>query len=147
MSSGTNTNIRALVYWGIPSDMRSRPEQSHHLPEGLLARWLQVANWVSDGCPPPPLPVIRKGCLGWLFVITFLDNGKKVWYLSKFNPSTAALIYEAPSTECAKPINRVTVVKGLRRVDYQLDDSTVHGIALTAQRHRCPFWRLQWHDT
>ena len=34
--SGMNTIIGALVYRGIPSDLRSRPKQSHHLPGALL---------------------------------------------------------------------------------------------------------------
>ena len=36
--SSTNTVIGAFVYRGIPSDLRSRPEQSHQLP---------------GACPPP----------------------------------------------------------------------------------------------
>ena len=34
--SGTNTIIGALLYRGIPSDLRSRLEQSHHLPVALI---------------------------------------------------------------------------------------------------------------
>ena len=33
-----NTVIGILVYGDIPSDLRSRPEQSHHLPGALLPR-------------------------------------------------------------------------------------------------------------
>ena len=36
--SGTNNIIGALVYRIIPSDLRSRPEQSYHIPEALLSR-------------------------------------------------------------------------------------------------------------
>ena len=36
VTSGTNTVIGALVYQGMPSDLRSMPEQSHYLPGALL---------------------------------------------------------------------------------------------------------------
>ena len=37
--------LGALVYRGIHSDLlRSRPEQSHHLPGALLPRWLQAES-------------------------------------------------------------------------------------------------------
>ena len=47
--SGTQRHHWALVYWGIPLNLRSRPQQSHHLPGALLSRWLQVVYRVSNG--------------------------------------------------------------------------------------------------
>ena len=46
-SSGTNTIIWALVYRGIPSDLLSRPEQSHHLPGALAALLVTTGNVLS----------------------------------------------------------------------------------------------------
>ena len=43
--------IEALVYRGIPLDLRARPEQSQHLSGALLPRWLQVVYRVSNGRP------------------------------------------------------------------------------------------------
>ena len=59
--SGTNTVIGALVYRDIPSDLRSRPEQSHQHP-GVLTpapvRLLQApphgSGSVTTGSPPCP---------------------------------------------------------------------------------------------
>ena len=45
----TNITIGTLAYPDIPSDLWSRPEQSHHLPWALLPWWLQLANIVSNG--------------------------------------------------------------------------------------------------
>ena len=38
VSSGTQRHHWALVYRGIPSDLRSRPEQSHHWYAGVYLR-------------------------------------------------------------------------------------------------------------
>ena len=91
-------------HWGIgipgymvPSDLRSRPEQSHHLPVALLPLSLLKANsfqWAS------PSSTVVKWCIGSLFTITFSQYGKKVWYVRKSNPFDTELIYRSPSTEC-----------------------------------------------
>ena len=65
--SGMNTIIGHWYTWGIPSDLRSRPEQSHHLPGALLPRLLQAVYIVSNGCPY--LPLYKKRRLSSLFMI------------------------------------------------------------------------------
>ena len=57
--SGTQRHHWGLVYRGIPSDLRSRPEQSHHLPGALLSRWLQAVY--RDSNRRPHLQLYRKG--------------------------------------------------------------------------------------
>ena len=49
VTSGMNTVNGALVYRGIPSDLRFRPGQSNHLPGALLPRWLHASYWVFNG--------------------------------------------------------------------------------------------------
>ena len=51
--------IGVLVDRAIPSDLRSRLEQSHHLPRALLPLWLQAVYRVSNG--RPHLQLYRKG--------------------------------------------------------------------------------------
>ena len=72
LPSGTNTMIGALVYPGIPSDLRSWHEQSSHLPGAQLHRWLQVANY---GCHiwMTKRTLKKRSCWGresifWLFL-------------------------------------------------------------------------------
>ena len=71
--------IVALVYRSIPSDLRSRPEQSHHLPGALLPRWLQAVCRESNGASPPSSQ--QKGRFRSLFIIVFWDFGPK-WCFS-----------------------------------------------------------------
>ena len=56
--SGMNTIIGALVYWGIPSDLQSRPEQAHHLPGLCSFRWLQATYSFQRALRPQ---LYRKG--------------------------------------------------------------------------------------
>ena len=86
----TNTVIGALVYWGIPSDLRSRPEQFYHLPGALLTWWLQVANRVYNG--HPHLQLYRKSTYFHYLWLYFQIKAKKVWYLTK-SPMAAEFIY------------------------------------------------------
>ena len=57
--SGTQRHHWGIGIPGIPSDLRSRPEQSHHFPGALLPRWLQVVYRVSNG--HPHLQLYRNG--------------------------------------------------------------------------------------
>ena len=50
-----------LVYRGIPSDLRSRPEQSHHLPGSLLPWWLKAVYRVSNRHPTTFLGLCSPG--------------------------------------------------------------------------------------
>ena len=47
--SGTQRQSGGIGIPGIPSDLRSRPELSHHLPAALLSRWLQEVHRVFNG--------------------------------------------------------------------------------------------------
>lgn len=53
--------------------------------------------------------------VGSLF-IAFSDFGKKMWYMTKSNP--AKIIYLAPSTKWAQPINSLAASKGLKHFTY-----------------------------
>ena len=63
--------IGALVYQGMHSDLRSRPEESPHLPGALLPRWLKAVYRVCNG--RPHLQLYRKG---FTFTIYFNSTEK-----------------------------------------------------------------------
>ena len=67
--------LRALIYRGIPSDLRSRPEQSHHLPGALLPRWLQAVYRVSNG--RLHLKLYRKGPYSYYLWLYSENTAKK----------------------------------------------------------------------
>ena len=98
-------------HWGIgiPSDLQSRPEQSHHLPGAWLPDDYRQPIGFTTGIPPSSL---QKRRLFSLFMIMISDYCKKVWYLTKSFPLAAEFIYFATSAECAGTINWPTVVKG-----------------------------------
>ena len=77
----------ALVYRGIPSDLRSSPEQSHHLPGVLLPWWQETVCRVSNG--RSHLQLYRKGAS-----------------IHKSNPLVDEFIYPVTSAEWAVSINR-----------------------------------------
>ena len=64
------------LYRGIHSDLRSRPEQSHHLPGALLSQWVQAVYRVSNGRSPPS--ILQKRRLHSLFMIVFGEYGKQI---------------------------------------------------------------------
>ena len=77
--SGTQRHPWALVYRGIPSDLRSRPEQSHHLLGALLPRWLQAVYGVSNG--RSHLQLYRKGAyIHYLWLFSENTSKKGVLY-------------------------------------------------------------------
>ena len=57
--SGTQRHHWGIGIPGIPSDLRSRPEQSHFLLGALLLRWLHTVYRVTNG--RPHLQLYRKG--------------------------------------------------------------------------------------
>ena len=66
---------------GIPSDLRFRPERSHHLPGALLSRWLQAVYRVSN--ERLHLQLYRKGAYihySWLY---YENTAKKMCYFTK----------------------------------------------------------------
>ena len=103
--------IGALVYRGIPSDLRSRPEQSHHLPGALLLRWLQAVYRVSNG--RPHLQLYRKGAYIhylWVYSENTVKQGvlfdKHLPFGRRFNLACAICWMRAP-------VYRLTTSKGL----------------------------------
>ena len=67
--SVTNTSIEAWVSWGVPSDLRSRSEQSQHRPR--LCSIVYSLQWAF------PSSTLQKRSLNSLFMIVFSDYGKK----------------------------------------------------------------------
>ena len=72
--SGTQRHHWGIGIPGIPSDLRSRPEQSHHLPGALLPQWLQAVCSLQWASQPSTLQKMR---LHLLFMIVFWEYGKK----------------------------------------------------------------------
>ena len=109
-TAGTNTVIRALVYQGIPSDLRSRPEQS---PTFLgLCSPDDYSQSIESSMGVPTF-----NCKEEVHKFTMNDYilrlRKKVWFFIKSIPLAAKFIYLATSAECAGPIILPTAVKGL----------------------------------
>ena len=101
----------ALVYRGIPSDLRSRPEKSRHLP-GLCFPddYRQPIEFPTD------VPAFNSTENTLIFTIYYYIFRllEKVWYLTKSIPFGAAFIYLALSAECTGLIKQPTAGKGLR---------------------------------
>ena len=66
--SGTQRHHWGIGIPGIPSDLRSRLEQSHHLRGALLSRWLQAVYSLQWASLPSTL---QKRCIHSLFMIVF----------------------------------------------------------------------------
>ena len=129
--SGTKTIIGALVYLDIPSNLRPRSEQSHHLPGALLPRWVtQATNRVSN--ERPHLQLYKKCVLGSPFTITFSDYGKKVSYLKSISLAVE-FIYLASSADCVGPINRSADCS--QRVNIETLITVVLGTYVVVRRH------------
>ena len=75
-------------HWGIgirsiPCDLRSKPEQLHHLPGALLSRWLQEVYRVFNG--RHRLQLYRKGAYLHYLWLYSENTAKQVCYLTKAN--------------------------------------------------------------
>ena len=83
VTSDTHRHHWELVFSGIPSDLRSMPDQSHHLRGALLRRWLQAVYRVSNGCPN--LQLRRNGAYIHYLWLNSENTIKKLCYLTKAN--------------------------------------------------------------
>ena len=104
-----NTVIGALVYRGIPSNLRSRLEQSHHLPGALLHDDYSESIGSRMGVP-------TLNSTGKALKFTIYDYILRLWpkkgeIFYKINSLDEEFIYLATSAECTGSIYRPTAVK------------------------------------
>ena len=88
--SGTQRHHWGIGIPGIPSDLQSRPEQSHHLPGALLSRWLQAVYRGSNG--HPHLQLYRKVAYIHYLWLYSENTIKKVCYSTTVSPLDVRLI-------------------------------------------------------
>ena len=95
----------SIVIPGIPSDLRSRSKQPHHLSGSLLPPVTTGSKQFPTGIPT--FNSTEKA------IITNYDHILKKKQQEK---PLLEFIYMTPSAECNVPINRPTTVKGLIKV-------------------------------
>ena len=110
--SGTNIIFGVLIYRGIPSDLQSRPEQSHHLLGLCSPRRLQVAGGVPNWRPHLPSSITVQRFT--IYVKPFQITIKRAWYLTKSRPLDAGLILTSFFAECVRRPGGVESSKGLK---------------------------------
>ena len=81
---GTHHHHWALVYWGIPSDLRSRPDQIQHLSGSLLSRWVAPMG-------VPTVDSTKKALTFTIYDCIMRIRPKKVCYLTKVRSFTLRL--------------------------------------------------------
>ena len=82
--------LGALVYRGIPSDLRSRPEQSHHLP-GLCSPD-DYRQSIESSMGVPTFNSTEKALTFTIYDCILRIPSNKVCYLTKVSPLNVELI-------------------------------------------------------
>ena len=109
-NDGTNTVIGALIYPGIPWNLRTKPEPSLHLPGTLLP-----GNYRQPTESTMSFPSSTENATKFTICHQTLRLRQKGVIVDEINQFlTAEFIYLAPSAESAEPYIWLTAVKGLR---------------------------------